>query len=172
MAIRRIIETPNPLLREKSLPVDIINEEINSLLDDMVETMYDSSGAGLAAIQVGVKKRIFIVDVGKKEQEELSDLHFFINPKITFYSEEHVVMPEGCLSFPGGKADISRPEKVVVEYMDRKGEQKQMAADDWLARAIQHEHDHIEGILLIDRVSKIKKDLLLKKVHKTQKDHE
>lgn len=170
MAIRKIVETPHPLLREKSLPVLSFDKNIEILIEDMIETMYHENGAGLAAVQVGDLKRIFIVDVGGKEDENKQDLHVFVNPEIIHFSDNHVVMPEGCLSFPGGRVDIARPEIVTINYLDNKGSKQSLQADGWLSRAIQHEYDHIEGVLLVDRVSQIKKDLFLKKVHKNQKD--
>lgn len=166
MAIRKIITNPNPLLRQKSTEVENIDHEINQLIEDMKETMYAEEGAGLAAIQVAVPKRVMLIDVGKKNNETVSDLIIIINPKILWFSEEKISLPEGCLSFPGGFIHIERPRIIGVKYIDENGKECEDEFTDWRSRAFQHEIDHLDGVTLIDRVSKLKAQMLLEKVRK------
>ena len=165
MAILKIIEEPDPILRQKSELVEDFSSDLHALVEDMLDTMYESKGAGLAAIQVGVPKRIFIADVS----DEGNDPLIFINPEITYYSENKIALNEGCLSFPSGRVMIERPEVVTVQFHDLDGELKEITAYDWLSRAIQHELDHLNGILLIDHISKLKQEIFLKKVRKNRK---
>lgn len=168
MAIMKIVESPEEILRQRSQEVNIFGDELKALIDDMLETMYNEQGAGLAAVQVGHLKRLFIVDISEDGNAPL----VFINPEIVTASEQKICFSEGCLSFPGGRLMIDRPEVVTVKYQDEMGNSKEMTADGWLSRAIQHENDHLNGVLLIDYVSKLKADMLNKKVHKYQKQRE
>jgi peptide deformylase len=169
MAKLPLILTPNPLLKIKSLPVDKVDRELQLFLDDMLETMYHEEGAGLAAVQVGTLKRIFILDVEKKEEEQLGNPIFFINPEITFYSEEESDFNEGCLSFPGARSIIARPKMVKIKYLDYDGNKRELEADDFLARGILHENDHLNGITMPDHLSAMKKDVFLRHVAKNLK---
>lgn len=162
--IRKIIIEPNPMLHQKSLPVEKIDGGIKQLCTDMFETMYSADGAGLAAVQIAVLKRVIVMDLGKKTGEK--DPLIFINPVIIWMSDEEVEMSEGCLSLPGGYANIFRPAEVKVKFLDIDGVENEIHADGWLARAIQHEYDHLDGILETDRLSKLKRDLFLNKVKK------
>jgi peptide deformylase len=166
-----LIFTPNPLLKMKSVSVKEVNKNLQIFLDNMLETVYYEEGAGLAAVQVGELKRIFIVDIGKKTDAELRDPHFFINPKITYLSEEKIDMKEGCLSFPGGRSIISRPKEIKVTYLDYDGNKQEMEADDWMARAILHENDHLNGITMPDYMSAMKRDVFLRHVKKEMRNN-
>ena len=170
MARLALVLTPNPILKMKSAPVESVDKNLQSFLDDMLETMYHEEGAGLAAVQVGVLKRIFVVDIGKKSDEELKNPHFFINPEITYLSQEEVGMNEGCLSFPGARSIISRPKEIKVKYLDYDGNNKEMEADDWMARAILHENDHLNGVTMPDHLSAIKRDVFLRHVKKLMRN--
>lgn len=170
MAKLPLILTPNPLLKMKSLSVEAVDKNLQSFLDDMLETMYHEEGAGLAAVQVGQLKRIFTVDIGKKTDAEQRDPIFFINPEITYLSEEKTDMKEGCLSFPGGRSLISRPKEIKVTYLDYDGNKQEMEADDWMARAILHENDHLNGITMPDYMSAMKRDVFLRHVKKAMRN--
>jgi len=165
MTILKVVESPDNLLRQKSKTVTTFGPELESFISDMFETMYHESGAGLAAVQVGHLKRIFITDISRENTSPL----IFINPEITYESPNKIEFNEGCLSFPGGRLLIERPEVVTVKYQDVMGETKEITVDDWLSRAVQHENDHLDGVLLVDYVSKLKADILKKKVSKHQK---
>ena len=168
MSLKNIIIEPDPILRQKSEPIENINNDTRNLLDDMLETMYAAPGIGLAAVQVGILKRIVVIDVSKKDQEK-KPIHL-INPEITFKSKKTSVFEEGCLSLPGYFAEIERPSECKVKYIDYNGVKKELNADGLLATCIQHEIDHLDGILFIDYLSKLKKDLILKKVKKQKKE--
>lgn len=170
MAKLPLIFTPNPLLKMKSNPVEVVDKNLQSFLDDMLETMYHEEGAGLAAVQVGQLKRIFTVDIGKKTDPSLKDPHFFINPEIIHLSEEKIDMKEGCLSFPGGRSLISRPKEIKITYLDYDGNKQEMEADDWMARAILHENDHLNGITMPDYMSAMKRDVFLRHVKKAMRN--
>jgi peptide deformylase len=166
MAKLELVLSPNPILKTKSLPVTKVDKELQKLMDDMLETMYHEDGAGLAAVQIGVLKRIFVLDIGKKEEKETKDPIFFINPEIIYYSEEESTYNEGCLSFPGARSMISRPEMVKIKYLDYDGNHKEMEADNYMARGILHENDHLNGITMPDHLSTIKRDVFLRQVKK------
>jgi peptide deformylase len=172
MARLSLVLTPNPILKMKSAPVEKVDKELQFFLDDMLETMYHEDGAGLAAVQVGVLKRIFIVDVGRKYEQDIKDPHFFINPEITFFSNEEIGMNEGCLSFPGARSVISRPKEIKVKYLDYDGNNREIEADDWMARAILHENDHLNGVTMPDHLSAIKRDVFLRHVKKNLRNKE
>ena len=168
MAKKQILIIPDPLLRKVSEPVNSINTEIKNLMDDMLETMYAAPGIGLAAVQIGVLKRIIVIDLSK-DGEKKNPL-FIINPEITFKSNELVSYEEGCLSIPNQFAEVKRPSSCKVNFLDYNGKKKEINADGLLATCIQHEVDHLDGILFIDHLSKLKKDLILKKTKKQKKE--
>ena len=167
MALRQILIEPNKILREKSLPVEKVNEDLQKLMNDMSETMYAAPGIGLAAIQVGVPKRVIVLDIAQKEGHK--NPMFFINPEIIEKSENNSIYEEGCLSVPGQFAEISRPDKCYIKYLDYYGQKKEMKAEGMFATCIQHEMDHLEGILFIDYLSKLKKSMIIKKLSKQKK---
>ena len=168
MAKKQIITIPNPLLRKISEPVTSVNNEEKKLMDDMLETMYAAPGIGLAAVQVGVLKRIIVIDLSK-DGEKKTPL-FIVNPHITFKSDDLISYEEGCLSIPNQFAEIKRPSSCKVNFLDYNGKKKEINADGLLATCIQHEVDHLNGILFIDYLSKLKKDLILKKTKKQIKE--
>ena len=163
MAVKTILTEPNKLLRQISKPVDIVGKEEQKLMDDMLETMYAAPGIGLAAIQIGVPKRIIVMDISKEEKKEP---RYFVNPIIKNKDPLKVTYEEGCLSVPDQFAEIDRPSKCEVEYLDYNGEKQFLKADGLLATCIQHEMDHLEGILFIDYLSKLKKSIIIKKLSK------
>ena len=164
MALRQILIEPNKILREKSLPVEKVNEDLQKLMNDMSETMYAAPGIGLAAIQVGVPKRVIVLDIAQKEGHK--NPMFFINPEIIEKSENNSTYEEGCLSVPGQFAEIARPDKCDIQYLNYHGQPKEIKAEGMLATCIQHEIDHLEGILFIDYLSKLKKTMIIKKLSK------
>jgi peptide deformylase len=170
MALRKILTEPNKILREKSLLVDKVDSEIQKLMDDMLETMYAAPGIGLAAIQVGVAKKIIVLDLSPKEEPK--NPMFFVNPEIIDKSKNNSTYEEGCLSVPGQFAEIDRPEKCHFKYLDYYGQPKEIYAEGMLATCIQHEMDHLEGILFIDYLSKLKKTMIVKKLSKQKKEIE
>jgi peptide deformylase len=163
MAIRTILHYPDKRLREKADPVTSINDEIRALVEDMAETMYAAPGCGLAATQIGVKKRVFVVDIATKD--EPSDLRVFINPEIIARDGE-TTWEEGCLSFPKVNEEIKRAERVRVRALDVNGKVFELEADGLLAVAIQHENDHLDGVLMIDRLSMLKRKMVNRKMEK------
>ena len=167
MAIRQILVEPNKILRTKSTLVDKVDKDLQILMDDMLETMYAAPGIGLAAIQIGVAKRIIVLDIAPKDSPR--NPMYFINPEIVQKSENHSTYEEGCLSVPGQFAEIDRPEKCHIKYLDYNGEKKEIKAEGMLATCIQHEMDHLEGILFIDYLSKLKKTMIIKKLSKQKK---
>ena len=164
MAIKTIITEPNKILRQKSLPVDQVGAEEQRLMDDMLETMYNANGIGLAAIQIGVPKRIIVMDISKNDKK--NSPMYFINPLIKNKVTETSVYEEGCLSVPNFFAEVNRPKKCNVEYLDYDGNKKILNAEGLLATCIQHEMDHLEGVLFIDYLSKLKKNMIVKKLSK------
>ena len=168
MAIRTIITEPNKLLRQISKPVDYVGEEEKKLMDDMLETMYSANGIGLAAIQIGVPRRIIVMDISKEENKK--EPRYFVNPIIKNKDPLKTTYEEGCLSVPNQFAEIDRPTKCEVEYLDYDGNKKLLKADGLLATCIQHEMDHLEGILFIDYLSKLKKSMIIKKLSKKKSD--
>ena len=163
MAIRSILHYPDPRLRTKATPVASITAEIQKLVDDMAETMYAAPGVGLAATQIGEPHRVFLVDIAG--EDEPSKLHVFINPEI-IKTEGDSVGPEGCLSFPGISEDIKRAGKVTVRALDREGRAFELSAEGLLSVAIQHENDHLDGVLMIDRMGMLKKRIVQRKMAK------
>ncbi len=167
MTLRQILTEPNEILRKKSLPVDNVDKDLQILMDDMLETMYAAPGIGLAAIQVGVPKRIIVLDIEQKEGQKKP--LFLVNPEIIQKSKNLSTYEEGCLSVPGQFAEIDRPDKCHLKYLDYYGEKKEINAEGMLATCIQHEMDHLEGILFIDYLSKLKKTMIIKKLSKQKK---
>ena len=163
MTIKTIITEPNEILRQVSKPVPTVSNEERKLMDDMLETMYAASGIGLAAIQIGIPKRIIVMDISKDGKKNPM---YFVNPKIKNKDKEKTTYEEGCLSVPDYFAEVDRPKYCKVEYLDYNGENKILAADGLLATCIQHEMDHLEGILFIDYLSKLKKTMIVKKLSK------
>ena len=170
MALRQILTEPNPILRKKSLVVEKVDDDLRKLMDDMLETMYAAPGIGLAAIQVGVPKKVIVLDIDQKEGQK-KPMHF-VNPEIINKSDNTTVYEEGCLSVPGQFAEINRPEKCHIKYLNYYGEPKELKAEGMLATCIQHEMDHLEGILFIDYLSKLKKSMIIKKLSKQKKQIE
>ena len=167
MAILTILEVPNPLLNKKSAPVAEVNADIRKLTDDMLETMYKAPGVGLAAPQVGILKRIVVIDVTRDDEPKRP--YRMINPVILERSETHVMHDEGCLSVPDQYAEVERAETVTVRYTDENGKEQTLNADGLLAIAIQHELDHLEGKLFIDYLSKVKRDMIIRRVEKERR---
>ena len=167
MALREILIVPDPRLKKECEPVKEVNDEIKTLLNDMLETMYAAPGIGLAAPQIGVMKRVVVMDVSddKDKPEPLK----LINPEIIWESEETSIYQEGCLSIPEQYADVERPAEVGMRYIDENGETHEIEADGLLATCIQHEIDHLDGVLFTDYLSALKRNMILKKVQKLQK---
>ena len=169
MSKKKIIIEPDPILRKKCEPLENVDDDVRKLMNDMLETMYKAPGIGLAAIQVGILKRIVVIDVSKEEKK--SPL-FLVNPEIIYKSKNTAVYEEGCLSLPGQFAEIERPAECHIEYIDYDGKEKKLETKGLLATCIQHEIDHLNGILFIDYLSKLKKDMIIKKLVKHKKDVE
>ena len=163
MAVKTIIIEPNKLLRQVSKPVESVGNEEQQLMDDMLDTMYDANGIGLAAIQIGIPKRIIVMDISKDEKKEP---RYFVNPVVVNKNPIKNTYEEGCLSVPEQFAEIDRPSKCEVKYLDYNGKKQILMADGLLATCIQHEMDHLEGILFIDYLSKLKKSIIIKKLSK------
>ena len=168
MTQRNIIIEPDTILRKKSEILEKVDNEVRGLMNDMLETMYAAPGIGLAAVQVGIPKRLIVIDISK-EKEKKNPL-FLINPEIISKSKNTSVYEEGCLSLPGYFAEIERPAECQIEYIDYEGKKKEMKANGLLATCIQHEVDHLNGILFIDYLSKLKKDMIIKKLVKHKKE--
>ena len=164
MTVKRILTEPNKLLRQITKSVDKVGKNEQKLMDDMVETMYAANGIGLAAIQIGFPKRIIVMDISKDQTNK--NPMYFVNPIILNKATEQSTYEEGCLSVPDQFAEIDRPNKCEVEYLDYNGKKKLLKADGLLATCIQHEIDHLEGILFIDYLSKLKKSIIIKKLSK------
>jgi peptide deformylase len=175
MAIRTILEVPDPLLRQKSTPVEKVDDEVRSLIADMFETMYDAPGIGLAAIQVGVPKRILVIDLQEPEEEggePVKDPRVFINPEILDSSDQEVPYTEGCLSVPDQYAEVDRPDRIRARWLDENGDAHEADIEGLLATCLQHEMDHLEGVLFIDHLSRLKREMILKKLAKLRKEQE
>ena len=164
MSIKTIIIEPNKLLRQVSKPVEKVGKDEQKLMDDMLNTMYDANGIGLAAIQIGIPKRIIVMDICKEEGKK--EPRYFVNPVIRNKNSIKNTHEEGCLSVPDQFAEIDRPSKCEVEYLDYNGKQQLLKAEGLLATCIQHEMDHLEGILFIDYLSKLKRSMIIKKLSK------
>ena len=168
--LRKILIEPDPILRKKCEPLEKVDIETKKLMDDMLETMYAAPGIGLAAIQVGILRRLVVIDISKAEEKK--NPIFLINPQIIHKSKKTSVYEEGCLSLPGQFAEIERPAECTLKYVDYNGREKELKAEGLLATCVQHEVDHLNGILFIDYLSKLKKDMIIKKLVKQQKEIE
>ena len=166
MAIKSILTEPNKLLRQISKPVERVGKEEQQLMDDMLETMYAANGIGLAAIQIGIPKRIIVMDISKDENKK--EPRYFVNPVIQNKDKIKSIYEEGCLSVPNQFAEIERPKNCDIEYLDYNGNKQILKAEGLLATCIQHEMDHLEGILFIDYLSKLKKSMIIKKLSKNK----
>lgn len=166
----KLYEYPHPILKQKAEKVAAVDDEIRKLLDDMLETMYASNGCGLAAPQVGVSKRIVVIDIAQEDEEPKP--WYMVNPEIVWQSEEKEISEEGCLSVPGQRAEVERPAAVKIKYLDYEGKEQELSADDFLAVAAQHEIDHLDGVLYIDKLSRLKRQMLLKKLNKYRKERD
>ena len=158
-----IVKIPDPVLRQIAKPVEEITDGVRQLLDDMTATMYDAPGIGLAAPQINVSQRLVVVDCGK---DDLPELYKMVNPEIITLSEEYSVLEEGCLSIPDQTAEVKRPAKVSVRYLDETGATQTLTADGLMAACIQHEIDHLNGVLFIDHISRLKRDMITRRVMK------
>ena len=176
MAIMRIYETPDPVLRQISTPVETVDDALRALVADMFETMYDAPGIGLAAVQVGVPKRLLVMDLQEPQDPDdpegpvVKEPRVFINPEILWASETTVPYTEGCLSVPDQYAEVLRPDRIRARWLDEHGKAHQEELDGLLAVCLQHEMDHLEGVLFIDHLSKLKRDMVLKKLAKVRKE--
>lgn len=187
MAIRDIIEVPDKRLKTISDPVEAVSDTTRALMDDMLETMYDANGIGLAAIQIGVPQRVIVMDLKGKDEPEMAEdgaadapeeddpladegPRFFVNPEIVWTSEEMNNYQEGCLSVPGFYDDVERPAQCRVRFLDYDGKPQEMACDGLLATCIQHEMDHLDGIVFLDHLSRLKRQIVLKKIRKAERD--
>ena len=172
MAILSILEAPDPRLKIVSTPVETFDNALQALIDDMFETMYDAPGIGLAAVQVGVPHRLLVIDLQERDEETDATVRnpkIFINPEILEFSEEMAVYNEGCLSVPEQYADVERPAVIRARWLDRHGKAHEEKIDGMLATCLQHEMDHLEGILFIDHLSRLKRDMVLKKLQKARR---
>jgi peptide deformylase len=167
MTIKPLIILPDPVLRQLSKPIERVDSDLQRLADDMLETMYDAPGIGLAAIQIGVPRRMLVIDIAREGEEKQPQI--FINPEIVKSSDERSVYEEGCLSIPDYYAEVERPAVVSVKYLDRNGKEQTVEADGLLATCLQHEMDHLEGILFIDHLSRLKRQMAIKKLEKLRK---
>ena len=174
MTVLKLYEYPEPVLKKKAQKVEQVDADIQKLLDDMLETMYASAGVGLAAPQVGVSKRIVVIDVEQEDDNENKSGNplFLVNPEIIWRSEDKVCGEEGCLSVPKQRAEVERNAEVKVRYLDYDGKEQEMFGDGLLAICLQHELDHLDGVLYIDRISRLKRQMLLKKLDKMRNNKE
>ncbi|CZT34015.1 peptide deformylase [Rhizobium sp. 9140] len=167
MTIKPLIILPDPLLRQISAPVERVDDDVRRVADDMLETMYDAPGIGLAAIQIGLPRRLLVIDLAKEGDDPAPQV--FINPEILTSTDEHSVYEEGCLSIPDYYAEVERPAGITLRYLDREGRQQEIAADGLLATCLQHEIDHLNGVLFIDHISKLKREMVVRKFTKAAK---
>jgi len=167
MAVHTVLVAPDPRLKVKSMPVGGVDDDLRHLMDDMLETMYATNGIGLAAIQIGVPKRVIVMDLAGKGEAPAP--RYFVNPEIFWRSEERVVANEGCLSVPDLYDDVERPARIKARFLDYQGESVEIAAEDLLSTCLQHEMDHLEGVLFIDHLSRLKRSMILKKLAKSRR---
>ena len=168
MSIKPLIILPDPVLRLVSKPVERVDDAVRKLAADMLETMYDAPGIGLAAIQVGEPLRMLVIDLAKEGEPAAPQI--FINPEVLSSGDDRSVYEEGCLSIPDYYAEVERPASVRVEYLDGEGKRREIEADGLLATCLQHEIDHLNGVLFIDHISKLKRDMVVRKFRKLAKD--
>jgi peptide deformylase len=175
MSLLPIIEIPDPILRTQSAPLETVGEDVQKLIQDMFATMYAAPGIGLAAVQVAVPKRLLVIDLQEEEDEEgepVRDPHVFINPEIVHSSEARKIYNEGCLSIPEQYAEIERPDIVRARWIDEKGQQREGEFGGLMSVCLQHEVDHLNGVLFIDHLSRLKRDMVVKKVLKARKERD
>ncbi|WP_315925892.1 peptide deformylase [Mesorhizobium sp. SP-1A] len=168
MSIKPLIILPDPVLRQVSKPVERVDDALRKLADDMLETMYDAPGIGLAAIQIGEPIRLLVIDLAKEGEEPAP--HVFVNPEILESSGQRSTYEEGCLSIPDYYAEVERPASVRARYLDRSGKEQEIKAEGLMATCLQHEIDHLNGVLFIDHISKLKRDMVMRKFRKLAKD--
>jgi peptide deformylase len=168
MTIRPLIILPDPLLRQVSKPVERVDDQLRSFAGDMLETMYDAPGIGLAAVQVGEPIRMLVIDLAKEDEPKAP--HVFINPEIVSRASETKVHEEGCLSIPDYYAEVERPAEVTVKYLDLEGKERVLKADGLMATCLQHEIDHLNGVLFIDHISKLKRDMVVRRFKKLARE--
>jgi peptide deformylase len=167
MAIRPIITAPNPILKQVSKPVDAVTDDMRALMADMLDTMYDAPGIGLAAVQLGEPIQVIVLDISRDEDDPQPQ--YFVNPEITWAAEELATYEEGCLSVPEFNADVDRPAEIKLKFLDYDGNAQEIHADGLLATCIQHEIDHLKGILFIDHLSSVKRNIIVRKLVKASK---
>ncbi|QIL02235.1 peptide deformylase [Sphingomonas sinipercae] len=180
MSLMHIIEVPDPLLRAQSAPVERVDDELRGLIADMFDTMYEAPGIGLAAVQVAVPRRLLVIDLqdpdpvaeGEEEGPPVKRPHVFINPEILHRSDARKTYNEGCLSIPDQYAEVERPDIVRARWLDQDGKQQEGEFDGLMSVCLQHEVDHLNGVLFIDHLSRLKRDIIVKKVAKARKDRE
>jgi peptide deformylase len=175
MSLLPIIEIPDPILRTQSAPVESVGDDVRKLIEDMFATMYAAPGIGLAAVQVAIPKRLLVIDLQEEEDEEgepIRDPHVFINPEILHSSDARKIYNEGCLSIPDQYAEIERPDIVRARWIDEKGQQREGEFGGLMSICLQHEVDHLNGVLFIDHLSRLKRDMVVKKVIKARKERD
>ena len=168
MSKKNIIIEPDPILRKKSKSLEKVDNELRKLMDDMLETMYSASGIGLAAVQIGILKRLIVIDLSSGDQKK--NPLYLINPEIIFRSKTTSIREEGCLSLPGHFAEVERPSECHIDYIDYNGNKKILKAEGLLSTCVQHEVDHLNGTLFIDYLSKLKRDMIIKKLKKNKQN--
>jgi peptide deformylase len=167
MTLRTILIAPDKRLKQISEPVEVVDDNLRALMDDMLETMYDAPGIGLAAIQIGMPKRVIVMDLAKDDEEP--DPLYLVNPEIIWSSDDEIIHEEGCLSLPEYYEDVTRPDEIKVRYLDYHGKAQELRCDDMLAVCVQHEMDHLEGILFVDHLTRLKRQMILRKLAKSKK---
>ena len=167
MTIKPLIILPDPILRQVSAPLEQVDDAVRTLYQDMLETMYDAPGIGLAAIQVGIPKRLLVIDLSKEDEEKKPQV--FINPEVLQSSDERSTYEEGCLSIPDYYAEVERPSRITVKHIDLDGKEQITEADGLLATCLQHEIDHLNGVLFIDHISRLKREMVIRKFTKASK---
>ena len=170
MALKTILTAPDPRLKKKSKPVASVDTEVRQLMDDMLETMYAAPGIGLAAPQIGELRRVIVLDIDREDVK--TGPLFMANPEVIEASDEDATYEEGCLSLPEHYSDVVRPAKVTVRYLDRDGKKQEMKCEGLLATCVQHEIDHLDGILFVDHISALKRNMILRKLLKARKEAE
>jgi peptide deformylase len=169
VSLLKIITIPDPVLKAAAQPVGKVDDEVRRQMDDMLETMYEAPGIGLAANQINKLNRVLVMDLAYRKEEGTKDPIFMANPEIVWKSEEMSVMEEGCLSIPGGYGEVERPKIVKVKYLDYNGNEALLEAEDLMSHCVQHEVDHLNGVLFIDYLSKLKRDMIVRKFKKAAK---
>lgn len=168
MTIKPLIILPDPVLRQVSRPVERVDDELRKFAADMLDTMYDAPGIGLAAIQVGEPRRLLVIDLAREDEPKAPKI--FINPEILARSDEMSIHEEGCLSIPDYYAEVSRPARITVRHLDETGQQRTIEAEGLLATCLQHEIDHLDGVLFIDHISKLKRDIVMRRFRKRARE--